>query len=169
MFLPHVSLDPRHWQKWLTVASCILLVLPHVSGQCTGVEAPENGDLGDCPSDGGLDTGSWCTLACSLGYELSGGQPQCTGADLYPACVDDTTYSKAHPDGGTYACTDWATADCTTSGFTDLADQVVLRAHRPMLCISTFALGLIWLRNIYFDRKSLMVQNCQSQISPNAS
>ena len=29
--------------------------------------------------------------------------------------------------------------------------------------------GLIWLQNIYFDWKSLITQNCQSQISPTAS
>ena len=34
---------------------------------------------------------------------------------------------------------------------------------------SYYAFGLIWLRNIYFDLKPLMVQNCRSQISPNAS
>jgi hypothetical protein len=31
------------------------------------------------------------------------------------------------------------------------------------------AVGLIWLRNICFDWKSLMIQNCLSQTSPNAS
>ena len=164
MFLAHVPLDPRHWQKWLTVVSCILLVLPRdVSGQCTGVEAPENGDLGDCPSDGGLADGSWCTLACGLGYEVAGGQPQCSGTYLYPACVDDTTYSKAHPDGGTYACTNWATADCTTSGFTDLADQVELRAHRPMLCISTMLLDLSGSGTYIFTENPLLFKTVRAR------
>ena len=38
-------------------------------------------------------------------------------------------------------------------------------------CAAYDAFRLIWLRNIYVDWKTLMVQNtyCQSQISPNAS
>ena len=42
----------------------------------------------------------------------------------------------------------------------------------PIACtkVATYdAFGLIWLRNIYFDRNFRMVQNCRSQISPNAS
>ena len=62
-----------------------------------GITAPVNGGLGDCSPDGMLAEGGWCTLSCDDGYELKGGQPQCAGGVAYPACVDDASYSKAHP------------------------------------------------------------------------
>jgi hypothetical protein len=36
---------------------------------CTGIGAPTNGGLGDCPADGTLPEGGWCTLSCDEGCE----------------------------------------------------------------------------------------------------
>jgi hypothetical protein len=64
------------------------------------------------------------------------------GSTVYPACVDDPSYSKVHPAAGgpdVLACSDWATLDCTTSGFADLADQTELIAKCPLSCHACIA------------------------------
>ena len=45
---------------------------PLVLDNCTGLTAPANGSLGDCPSDGTLPHGSSCNLACDTNYTLRG-------------------------------------------------------------------------------------------------
>jgi hypothetical protein len=119
----------------------LLGYLEPVRGQCNGITAPVNGGLGDCAADGTLDDGGWCTLTCDDGYDLKGGHPQCVGGMAYPACVDDPGYSNAHPaeGGDVFGCADWAEQDCTTSGFTDLADQVELIAKCPLSCHACIA------------------------------
>ena len=77
----------------------LLAALPRASGQCTGVTAPANGALGDCPPDGTLADGGWCLLTCNSGFRLTGGQPSCarSASGQCPLAEDSGTFTDARP------------------------------------------------------------------------
>ena len=58
---------------------------------CSGIAAPANGGMGDCPLSGTLAHGESCSLHCSTGYTISGDQPSCTQGTLSaaPTCAPD--------------------------------------------------------------------------------
>jgi hypothetical protein len=58
---------------------------------CSGIAAPANGGMGDCPLSGTLAHGESCSLHCSAGYTISGDQPSCTQGTLSaaPTCAPD--------------------------------------------------------------------------------
>ena len=55
---------------------------------------------------------------------------------------------------------------CSAVGADDVAGGMILEGASHA---GYYAFGLIWLQNICFDCKSLIIQNCQSQLSSNAS
>jgi hypothetical protein len=87
----------------------LLAALPRASGQCTGVTAPANGALGDCPPDGTLADGGWCLLTCNSGFRLTGGQPSCarSASGQCPLAEDSGTFTDAKGE----PCTGWAQAN----------------------------------------------------------
>ena len=72
--------------------------------------------------------------------------------------------------GGERVCwCDPCAADGCAYGVHNEDERPPDRCADPLMNTYYYAFGLIWLRNIYFYWKSLLTQNCQSQISPNAS
>ena len=54
---------------------------------CSGVVAPADGALGDCPVDGSLASGASCVLTCGAGYSPVGAQPSCADGTLSASVV----------------------------------------------------------------------------------
>ena len=101
---------PRsRWQNMVPFGLVLLAALPRASGQCTGVTAPANGALGDCPPDGTLADGGWCLLTCNSGFRLTGGQPSCarSASGQCPLAEDSGTFTDAQGQ----PCTGWAQAN----------------------------------------------------------
>jgi hypothetical protein len=71
---------------------------------CTGITAPPNGDVGDCPTS--MKHGAGCTPTCKAGYEIQGqGKTTCHAGTLTLAHCEakhcDTSQAPTHGSAGT--------------------------------------------------------------------
>ena len=69
---------------------------------CAGIQAPDNGGMGDCNADGSLAHNAQCTLECDTGYTAVGEQPLCWAGEVLSTlvCSADGCTGVAPPASG---------------------------------------------------------------------